>query len=48
MKYKAFEKKAFQKEIEDRIASAVVDERRGAVHRIALSAGEDGVEIRAE
>ena len=38
-------RRTIQKEIEDRIASAVVDERRGAVRSIALTAGENGVEI---
>ena len=41
-------RRTIQKEIEDRIASAVVDERRGAVHGIRLSAGETGVEIAVE
>ncbi len=41
-------RRTIQKEIEDRIASAVVDERRGAVRSIRLTAGEDGVEIAAE
>ena len=41
-------RRTIQKEIEDRIASAVVDERRGAVQRITLTAGEDGVQIGVE
>ena len=41
-------RRTIQKEIEDRIASAVVDERRGSVRSIRLSAGENGVEIDAE
>ena len=41
-------RRTIQKEIEDRIATAVVDERRGAVRSISLTAGEDGVEIAAE
>ena len=41
-------RRTIQKEIEDRIASEIVDARRGAVRRIALTAGEDGVKIEAE
>ncbi len=41
-------RRTIQKEIEDRIASAIVDERRGSVRLIRLSAGENGVEITAE
>ncbi len=41
-------RRTIQKEIEDRIASAIVDEYRGAVSRIRVTAGEDGVEIAAE
>ena len=41
-------RRTIQKEIEDRIAAAVVDERRGAVRSIRLTAGETGVEITAE
>ena len=41
-------RRTIQKEIEDRIAAVVVDERRGAVSSITLTAGEDGVEITAE
>jgi len=41
-------RRTIQKEIEDRIASAIVDERRGAVSSIRLAAGENGVEITAE
>ena len=39
-------RRTIQKEIEDRIAA--VDERRGAVGSISLTAGENGVEITAE
>ena len=41
-------RRTIQKEIEDRIAAVVVDERRGAVSSITLTAGENGVSISAE
>ena len=41
-------RRTIQKEIEDRIAAAIVDEHRGAVSSIRLTAGDDGVKIEAE
>ena len=41
-------RRTIQKEIEDRVASEIVDVRRGSVSSVALTADDDGVKITAE